>query len=108
VHGDNGGLTPLGSKGFLLGGLVCLLLSLICQFLVRIGAQLFMEYEILRPKTDVDAYFIGAKPFTQSFQLNSRRFRRLSSLMKLFLFLVAFFFVTGLSLSVMFLYKNLP
>jgi hypothetical protein len=108
LHGDIGTSTPLESKSFLIGGLTLLIVSLICTMSVRIFAQQFMEYEILLPQTDVDRYFEGRVPFTQSYRLNPGSFAWQSLLTKVLIFLAALFFIFGLSLAVIFLYQNLP
>ena len=107
VHGTTAS-PAIQSKGFLIGGMVLLIISLICAFLVRILAQLFMEYEVLQPRSDVDRYFEGREPFTQSYRINASSFAWQTLLMKLLIFFSALFFLVGLSLSVVFLYQNLP
>lgn len=108
LHGAGDTSTLLESKGFLFSGLVLLMLSLICVVSVRIWAQIFMEYEILQPKADVDKYFKGRVHFTKSYRLNPSSYVWQSVLVRFLTIFAALCFLVGLSLSLFFLYRNLP
>jgi len=103
------GETPnhLESKRLLIAGLVLLMFSLICEVGLRIWAQLFMEYEILQPKEEVEKYFEGLLPYTKSYRLDPAQYAWQRVVARVITGVAPFCFLLGLSLSLIFLYRNL-
>jgi hypothetical protein len=97
----------LASKPPLFTGLVLLMVSLICLVIVRIWVQQFMEYEVMQPPDAIKKYFQGRIHFTQSYRLSERNYRWQYVAVRVITILAPLSFLAGLSLSLLFLYRNL-
>ena len=107
LQGGGGAPAPLESKGFLFWGFVLLMVSFVFQVSLRIWAQMFMEYEILPPKAEVDKYFAGRVHYTRSYRFGPRSYTWHSRAVRIVTALAALSFLAGLSFSLVFIYRNL-
>jgi hypothetical protein len=74
LHGAADAPSILASKRLLFIGLVLLMVSLICEVIVRIWVQQFMEYEVLQPRDAIEKYFEGRVHFTRAHRLSQRSY----------------------------------
>lgn len=107
LHGAGDAAAILASKRPLFWGLVLLMVSLICEVAVRIWVQQFMEYEVLQPRDAVEKYFERRVHFTQSYRLSRRSYRWQFIAVRIITIFAPICFLAGLSLSLLFLYRNL-
>lgn len=106
LHGT-GDTFLAGTKGLLFWGFLLLMLSLLCEVALRIWAQMFMEYEIMQPPEDVKAYFGDRVHFTWSYRLAQVNYKWQAATVRSMTAVAPLFFLTGLGLSLVFIYRNL-
>jgi hypothetical protein len=86
---------------------VLLLVCLLCLVIVRIWVQQFMDYEVMQPREDVEKYFQGRIHYSQSYRLSEWSYRWQYFTVRVITIFAPLTFLAGLSLSLLFLYRNL-
>jgi len=106
LHGTGETLGLLESKRILFWGFFLLMLSLLCEVAIRIWAQVFMEYEVMQPTEDVEKYFARRPHFTLTYRLG-KHYKWQIIVVRSLTAIAPLSFLTGLSLSLVFIYRNL-
>lgn len=107
LRGTGDAAAILASKRPLFWGLVLLIVCLILLVTVRIWVQQFMDYEVLQPPDAIKKYFDGRIHFTYSYRLSERSYRWQYIAVRVITVLAPLSFLAGLSLSLLFLYRNI-
>jgi hypothetical protein len=106
-HKTPSGTVVLTAKGPLVWGAVFLVVCFLLLVIIRIWVQQFMDYEVMQPREDVEKYFQGRIHYSQSYRLEEWSYRWQYFTVRVITVLAPLTFLVGLSLSLLFLYRNL-